>query len=189
MVLLGEHEAETGLGNAARDHRRPDIEIDPEARERIGRSGLRAERTVAMLGDRYTGTRDNQRGQRRNVVGTGTVAAGADDVDRTVGRFHGQHACAHRADRTHDLVDRFAAHPKRHQKTADLRWRGGSGHDDLEGRARIFATQCLARCDFGDERLQITHEFASPSSPLRQCRFGKRLVDRNAIGSLQCGTI
>jgi len=87
----------------------------------------------------------------------GAVAAGADDVDRACRRRDGQHLVAHGGDGAGNLLDRLAAHPKAHQKGADLARRRLAGHDDVEGRTRFREAQLLARGDLGDVALQVAH--------------------------------
>lgn len=81
MVKLGEHETETRLADAAGDEFRTDIELHAERRERIRRTGFGAQSPVAVLGDRQAGAGDDDRGERRDIIGADAVTAGADDID------------------------------------------------------------------------------------------------------------
>ena len=162
----------------------PISSLTPRQDKRVRRAGLRAQGAVAMLGDGNTCAGDDQRRQRRDIVGAGAVAAGSDDVDRVGRRLDGQHACPHGADRADDLVHRLAAYPQRHQEAADLRRRCFTGHDDLEGGAGILAVERLARCGLGDEGLQIRHAMLSFALPLlRQRDLGELLVDRHTVAA------
>ncbi len=110
-----------------------------------------------MLGDGHPAGGDDHRGERRDVVGAGAVAAGADDVDRVFRRLHPQHARAHRRHRAGDFLDRLAAHPQRHQETADLRRRDIAREHGLEGVESLRAAEFGAGGDFGEKRLESFH--------------------------------
>ena len=54
-------------------------------------------------------------------------------------------------------LDRFAAHPQRHQEAADLAGRGLAGHDDLESLARFLEGERRSACDLRDVGFQRAH--------------------------------
>jgi hypothetical protein len=68
-----------------RDVLGPDLDVDAQRRQRVGRAGTRGERAVAVLGDGHAGARHDEGGAGGDVVGARRVAAGADDVDGVVG--------------------------------------------------------------------------------------------------------
>ena len=111
--------------------------LTPSARQRVGGARARRGGAIAVLGDRNAAGGDDDRGERRDIVGAGTVAAGADDVDRVGGRCDAQHLGAHRGDCAGDLVDAFAAHPQRHQEAAHLRRRHFARQHGVEGGHRF----------------------------------------------------
>ena len=103
------HEADAGLAHAALDRLGRNADLDAERRQHVRRARFRRRRAVAVLGDRHAAGRDDQRGERRDIVGAGAVAAGAHDVDGAVGRRDAQHLGAHRGNRAGDFLDGFAA--------------------------------------------------------------------------------
>ena len=58
----------------------------------------------------------DDRRERRDIIGAGSVAARADDVDGARRRLDRRHGGAHRLRRADDLLDRLAAHPQPHEK-------------------------------------------------------------------------
>ena len=82
------------------------------------------------------------------------IPAGAHDVHRALGSLHRQHASAHRRDRADDLVQRFPAHPQRHQECAALRRRDFARQNVVESGARFLARQRGAGCDLGEVRFE-----------------------------------
>ena len=154
VVGLGEHEAETRVSSgSAAGPPGPRPSLTPRA---ASTSAVPDFDEAARLPCLATGTpqrRDDDRRQRRDVVAAGMVAAGADDVDRALGgRLDPQHASAHGRDRADDLVERFAAHPQRHQERAALGRRDFAGEKVVEGGARFLARQRRAGRDLGEVR-------------------------------------
>lgn len=158
MMHLREHESDAGFCDAAGDDLGTDIELDAECGQIVGRTRFRTQRPVSVFGDGNTGAGDDQRRQRRDIVGAAGVAAGADDVDRIGRSIDGQHFRAHRGDGADDLIDGFAAHAQRHQEATDLRGRRLARHQDVEGGSSLLTRQRLAACGLGQERLQIGHK-------------------------------
>ena len=100
---------------------------------------------------------DDDRGEGRDVVAAGMVAAGADDVDGVLGRLHPCHAAAHGRDGADDLVERFAAHAQRHQEGAALGRRDLAGEQVVEGGSGLLARQRRAGGDLGEIGLEGFH--------------------------------
>ncbi len=163
VVHRGEHEAYPCLANAAGDQVRADLEIDAERRQRVGGARLGTQRPVSVLGDGNPGTCRDDRGEGGDVVGTGAIAAGADDIDRIGRSLDPQHLGAHGRDGAGHFGNRFAPDPERHQEAADLRRGRFAGHENSEGVMRLFAGKRFAGGDLGEERLQVGHFTASAS--------------------------
>ena len=89
-----------------------------------------------------------------SIVGSKSVAAGADDIHRAVGGLDGDHPRAHGGDGADDFVQGLLADAKRHQETGDLGVGRVSRHDDVEGFARLFPGQRRAIGDDGDKGFQ-----------------------------------
>jgi hypothetical protein len=113
--------------------------------------------SIAVLGDRGAAGGDDERGEGRDIVRAGIVAAGADDVDRVPRRLHTQHLGAHRFDGAGDLFDAFATCAQRHQEAAHLRRRHFARQHRVESRRRLGAIESRASCDFGYEGLEGFH--------------------------------
>ncbi len=128
--------------------------LTPSAASTSARARLGGGRAIAVLGDRHAAAGDDQRRQRRDIVGAGTVAAGADDVDRVRGRFDAQHLGAHGGHGAGDFVDGFAADPKRHQEAAHLR--GVTSPESMASNAVSASSraQPRARGDLRDQGLE-----------------------------------
>jgi hypothetical protein len=124
VMARGHEEAGAGFPERAFDQRHVSVDVDPEGRQNVGRAAFGGQRPVAVLGHRHAAPCDHELAGGGDVIGADGVAAGAAGVDRAFGRLDGRHLGAHAARRAGDLVDRFAAHPERHEKAADLGRRG-----------------------------------------------------------------
>src|SRR6185437_10977568 len=163
MVCRRKHETDSGLRDATADMFRRDVDPDAQRRQHVGRAGTRRQCAIAVLGDRYAGAGDNERGTGRHIHRAGAVAAGPDHVDGIGRRVDAQHLGAHRRYRAGDLIDGFAADAKRHQQSAHLRWRCLAGHHAVKGGSRLLARQCRAGGDFSDDRFEVVHRLLSLS--------------------------
>jgi hypothetical protein len=94
-----------------------------EAFEQVGAARLRRHRAVAVFDDAHAAGRGQQAGAGRQVETAGTVAAGADGIDRRRAvrylRVHGQ--LAHRPCESAQLVGRLAFRPQSRQERARKR--------------------------------------------------------------------
>ena len=132
-VVAGRHqETDAGLGDGLLDQVEIRIRIDAEGSQGIRRAGLRRQRPVAVLRDRYAAGGDDQGGARGNVVCPGGVTAGPHHIHGVVRRFHIEAFGPHGPGCAGDFLDRLAPDTKRHQKAADLSGRRITGHDDVE---------------------------------------------------------
>ena len=164
MVRLRRHEADPGLGEAALDLRATEADGDAEGGEHVAGAGARGGGAVAVLGDRHAAGGDDHRRERRDIVGAVAVAAGADDVDGTVGCGHPQHLPAHRRDGTGQLVHRLAAHAQPHQEGAHLRGGRLAGEQQVERGLGLGAGERAAGGDRGEDGLQrLAHPTAAGS--------------------------
>ena len=97
---------------------------EPELLEDVGRAAGRARGAVAVLRDRCSRRRGDERRGGRDVERARAVAARADDVDdRRPRRDDRDEVLAHRLREAGDLVDGLALGAKAHQQRADLRRR------------------------------------------------------------------
>ena len=135
------HEADTGLGDGARNGDGRHVELDAERGQHVGGTRQRGDGAVAVLGDLHPGAGRDQCRAGRDVIGAVSVAAGADDVDRVGRRVDGEHARAHASARARDLRDRLAAHAQRHQERCHLHRAGDArGHRLERGRHLLLVS-------------------------------------------------
>ena len=112
----------------------PRIERDSECLDDVGGAASAGHRPVSVLGDRHPGTRDDERGQRRDVEGAGAVGPGSAQVDRPVRRHHAHRPSAHHAREGGKLLGRLATRPEHCQQRGDLRCRCRPVHQLVHGR-------------------------------------------------------
>ena len=98
------------------------------------------------------------------IIGAGSVAARADDVDGARRRLDPRHGGAHRLRRADDLLDRLAAHPQAHDEGAELRRRRRAFENKREGRPRLVVRQRRAGDESRDVRLEVAHGRSAISS-------------------------
>jgi hypothetical protein len=92
------------------------------------------------------GTRDDERGGRRDVERARPIAAGAAGVhDTGVLVLHGHGTRPHRGRTARDLIDRLAARAQRQQERTDLRGRRRAIHDHAHRPRGRGAVQRSAR--------------------------------------------
>src|SRR5262249_52997896 len=113
----------------ARDPVWGQVDLDPERFEHVRAADAAGLGAVAVLGNRHTGTRDDQRDGGRHVEEIRPVAAGPARVYEYSRRRHLQHVGAHGSRRAHELVDGFAFDAQGGEQRADLRGRGTTRHD------------------------------------------------------------
>ncbi len=98
-----------------------------------------------MLGHLAAGGGNHETAGGGDVEGAGAVAAGADDVDHVLTlHVHFRRQFAHHLGGGGDLVDGLALHAQADEETADLRRRGGAGHDGVHHRAHLLARKVAA---------------------------------------------
>ena len=117
-----------------------------------------------MLGDGEPRTGSYESGTGRDVVGAGRVAARSDNINRVSGCRHPQHPLAHHLDGPGDFIHGFAAHTKRHEEARNLRWRGLTGHEHVEGRFCLLPRERLAVGGLGDQGFELAHRFTPARS-------------------------
>jgi uncharacterized protein (UPF0264 family) len=146
------------------------LDVDPDAKrsQDIGSAGPRGQRAVAVLGDGNAGARDDKGRTGRDIDRAGAVAAGTDDVHRVGGRIDPQHLPSHRRNRAGDLIDGFAADPKRHQQSAHLRGRRLAGHHAVKGGGGLLARQGCAGRNFTNDRFEVVHRLLSAIVGVRE---------------------
>ena len=71
-------------------------------------------------------------------IGAGLGSPGSHNINRTIRRVHAQHFSPHGGDRAGNFVHGLAAHPKRHQKTADLAGCCVARHHHVKRIGRLF---------------------------------------------------
>ena len=187
VVRLREEEAEAELVDRALDPFRRQLELEAERLEHVCRPGLRRRRAVAVLRDRGSRGRGDERGSGRDVVRVRAVAAGAHDVDEIgAGGADTEDVLAHRLGAAGDLVRRLALRTQRDEEAGDLHLRRVAGHDHGHRLARLVAREVVAveqpaRATAGSQR--SLEEVARERRPVRrQHRLGMELdADRGEL--------
>ena len=176
VVAGRHHEADPRFPDGFLDQGHVGVDVDSQGQEHIRGPGFGRQGPVAVLGDGDAGGGDHQGGAGGDVVSAGTVTAGADNVDGAGRRLDRQGLGAHDAKRAGDLLDGFAAHPERHQKSTDLGGGGLPRHDDLEGGLGLVFGQRRAGRHLADQLLHggggFVHAAAFPL--LRSRKFLSR---------------
>src|SRR5208283_5467058 len=98
MIRRREDVTASGSVEASLQAVRLAVDLHAHRFEHVGRADRAADRSVAMLGDRYAGGRCNQRRAGRNVESAGAVAAGPASVEHVaVAKIQWTRALEHRA--------------------------------------------------------------------------------------------
>ena len=135
-----EHEAHPHPLDALRHLFGREVQVHPGGLQHVGAAGLAGDGTVAVLGHLAASGGDHETAGGGDIEGAGAVAAGADDVDHVLAvHLHPGCQLAHHLGSGGDLVDGLALHAQADEKTADLRRRGGAGHDGVHHRAHLLA--------------------------------------------------
>jgi hypothetical protein len=144
VVGRREHEPEAGVGDAPHHDLRADVEPCAERLEHVGRAGQAGRRAIAVLGDRASRARGDDRGRRRDVErpppparAGGVEQVVAAGVDR---RGH----LAHRPRQARDLVGGLPLGPQRDEEPGDLDLARAAPHDLAQHLAGLVDRQVLA---------------------------------------------
>ena len=116
------HEADTCTLNTPGNALGLDTNFNTKGRKYIRRPRSRRHSSVAMFSDRDTGSSNNKRGQRRDIVTSRMIAARPDNIHGIRRSIHPQHLGPHGLHGARNLVNCLATNPQPHQKGTDLRW-------------------------------------------------------------------
>ena len=126
-----------------------------------------------MFSHRHATRRNDEARAGRHIEGSLGVAAGADNIDGVGWRFDRVRFGPHDPRCAGDLVHGLTAHAQRHQKGANLRRRGVTRHDDIEGRLGLALVERLPAGDQPNQFFQIAHVttgFASHNATISPAR-------------------
>ena len=147
VIQRREHEAEPGLGDAARDALGWQVDRHAHGLQAVGRATRAGDAAVAVLGHAPAGGGDHKGADGADVEGPRAVAAGADDVDHVRAGVDPRGGLAHDVRQTGDLLGGFAFHAQRNGEPGDLRRRGVAVDQRAHRGLRFLAGEIVT----GDE--------------------------------------
>ena len=154
VVRRGEHEADAGLVQRPQLALLRRVQVNPEFREDVGRTGFRRQGPVAMLGHLQPAARRDEPHGGGDVQRVQPVAARAADVDGRIGRVDPHGRLSHRAGAGHDLAQGLAAQAHGGQRGAHLGRRWLSAQAGGEEGVSVVAGQGRAVGQSREQRLE-----------------------------------
>ena len=171
----GEKKRDSYLFQTGRDLRDRQVDVHAQRFHHVGGAALRGHAAVAMLGDAYAGSSDDEGGCRRNIERAAGIATGAAGIDERVApgaagvedgvgvEFEWNSGGADGFGKSDDFFDRFALHVQGHEQRGNLCVRALAGEDFGHHRVRLFAGERLTvngdtMEDVEDHKIQATAE-------------------------------